>query len=146
MDAVSINSSNRLLEAFERLGASQGEGMVSSGPSPVPKELVRTFEQLMEQAPSELRSTAESLPGQSPAVQSADVLPDSTFQKDVFAVDNTTGTEHAVSMPTDPPLMSPSELYRLQFQVAMLRLQADTGSQVSQKTTQGLDSLLRNQS
>ena len=42
--------------------------------------------------------------------------------------------------------MSPSELYRLQFQVAMLRLQADTGSQVSQKTTQGLDSLLRNQS
>ena len=146
MDAVSISSSTRLLEAFERMGASQGEGLVSSGPSPVPTELARTFEHLMEQAPSELQPTAESLPGQSPAVLSADVLPDSDLPKEVSAVDNTTGTEHAVTMPSDPPLMSPSELYRLQFQVAMLRLQADTGSQVSQKTTQGLDSLLRNQS
>ena len=46
----------------------------------------------------------------------------------------------------DTPLLSPTELYRLQFQVAMLRLQADTGSQVNQKAAQGLDSLLRNQS
>ena len=48
MDAVSIASSNRLLEAFERMGLSQGEGLVSSGPSPVPEAASRAFERLME--------------------------------------------------------------------------------------------------
>ncbi len=146
MDAVSISSANRLLEAFERLGATQGEGLVSSGPSPVPKELARMFEQLMDQQPADMQPSAETLSGRSSAVQSVEDLPRSDAPKDVSAVENAPDSASSVQMQAETPLMSPSELYRLQFHVAMLRLQADTGSQVSQKATQGMDSLLRNQS
>ena len=143
MDAVSIASSNRLLEAFERMGLSQGEGLVSSGPSPVPEAASRAFERLMEQSettppdpsagqPVETRETA--FPGRNDAPRDLDAP--ETVRSD--AVASPAGLE--------TPLLSPSELYRLQFQVAMLRLQADTGSQVTQKTSQGLDSQLRNQS
>ena len=44
------------------------------------------------------------------------------------------------------PLMSHTELYHLQVQLAMLKVQSTAGSQVSQKAAQGMDSLLRNQS
>ena len=40
---------------------------------------------------------------------------------------------------------SPTELYRLQYMVGMLRLQASSGTQVSQQATQGLESLLKQQ-
>ena len=53
MDIGSIaSSSSRLLEALERVGVSPGEGLVSSGPSPVPEALARKFEALMEQESS----------------------------------------------------------------------------------------------
>ena len=146
MDAVSISSANRLLEAFERLGATQGEGLVSSGPSPVPKELARMFEQLMDQQPADMQPSADSLSIRSSAAQGADNIPHGDAPKDVSAVDAAQNSPSAVQMQTETPLISPSELYRLQFHVAMLRHQADIGSQVTQKTTQGLDSLLRNQS
>lgn len=40
---------------------------------------------------------------------------------------------------------TPTELYRLQYMVGMLRLQASSGTQVSQQATQGLESLLKQQ-
>ena len=146
MDAVSISSANRLLEAFERLGATQGEGLVSSGPSPVPKELARMFEQLMDQQPADMQPSADSLSNRPSAAQNAGDIPRSDAPKDISAVDRAPDQPNAVQMQTETPLISPSELYRLQFHVAMLRHEADIGSQVTQKATQGLDSLLRNQS
>ena len=143
MDPVSIASSNRLLEAFERMSVPQGEGLVSAGPSPVPDSLSRAFEQLLEKAdaqPAPMDSTGRTEMGKTEfsgqdAVQENRASPD--------AVD---GDVRPASPGGEEPLLTPSELYHLQFQVAMLRFQADSGYQVTQKTTQGLDSLLRNQS
>lgn len=143
MDTVSLDSSNRLLEAFERMSVPQGEGLVSSGPSPVPDALSRAFENLLEQ--NGVQAAPEGLVEQTNVPQA---VPSST--------DAATGEglrpENVKEAPSSAPsasgeaLLSPSELYRLQFQVAMLRFQADAGQQVTQKTTQSLDSLLRNQS
>ncbi len=140
-----VSSSSRLLEALERLGLSQGEGLVSSGPSPVPEALARKFEALMEQDVSGqgLRTDIPLPRGQSTENVS------SIRQEEDFRVDGAgqTPENRTARLPeTETPFPSPSELYRLQFQVAMLRLQADTGSKVNQQAAQGLDSLLRNQS
>ena len=141
MDAVSIASSNRLLEAFERMGVSQGEGLISSGPSPVPEAVSRAFEQLMEQPDPQIQAK-DGVPGEA---QEISFSRQSEVPKGPDDVQNI-GDSPLAAPAVETPLISPAELYHLQFQVAMLRVQADTGSQVTQKTTQGLDSLLRNQS
>ena len=144
MDIGSIaSSSSRLLDALERMGLSQGEGLVSSGPSPVPDALARKFETLMEQDSSEVGVRTDTPFSQAQNVEN----PSSVREEDSLRVDagNDVPAGESAGMP-ETSLLSPSELYRLQFQVAMLRLQADTGSQVNQKAAQGLDSLLRNQS
>lgn len=143
MDAVSLASSNRLLEAFERMSIPQGEGLVSSGPSPVPEALSRAFEQLLEQSDAGPSSagTAGQTEAQNVSPSARDAASeDSRVAEGVFA------DRSSVTEASEAQLLSPSELYHLQFQVAMLRFQADSGYQVTQKTTQGLDSLLRNQS
>ena len=143
MDAVSIASSSRLLEAFERMGVSQGEGLVSSGPSPVPDSLARAFENLMEQ--TDIQPQAAAAPGQTPETGTVSLSQEAEPPHGTEAANGVTGGDSFSASP-QTPLLSPAELYHLQFQVAMLRHEADTASQVSQKTTQGLDSLLRNQS
>lgn len=142
MDAISLDSSSRLLEAFERMSIPQGEGLVSSGPSPVPDALSRAFEQLLEQ--SDARPASAGTAGQ-PEVQNVSPSARDATSKDSVA-ENVSADRSAVTGASEAPLLSPSELYHLQFQVAMLRFQADSGYQVTQKTTQGLDSMLRNQS
>ena len=143
MDAVSIASSNRLLEAFERMGVSQGEGLISSGPSPVPDSVARMFEHLMEQSEP---SFSEKLPGQPGEAQDVSLAGGYDTPRGNTVTDIPGSESVSPSSVTQAPLLSPTELYRIQFQVAMLRIQSDTGSQVTQKTSQGLDSLLRNQS
>ena len=146
MDIGSIaSSSSRLLEALERVGVSPGEGLVSSGPSPVPEALARKFEALMEQESSGQGPRTDIPLQQSQGTENVS----SIRQEEDFRVDGAGQTQETspAGLPeTEAPLLSPSELYRLQFQVAMLRLQADTGSKVNQQATQGFDSLLRNQS
>lgn len=143
MDPVSIASSNRLLEAFERMSVPQGEGLVSAGPSPVPDSLSRAFEQLLEKAdaqPAHMDSTGRTEMGKT------DFSGQDAVQENRASPDAVDGDVRPASPGGEEPLLTPSELYHLQFQVAMLRFQADSGYQVTQKTTQGLDSLLRNQS
>ncbi|WP_346666490.1 hypothetical protein [uncultured Mailhella sp.] len=142
MDAVSVASSSRLLEALERMGVSQGEGLISSGPSPVPDSLARAFERLMDQPEASAENALRS--GQAAETQ-ATSLPREEVSPDIDVVSDVSGKSTAAT-PAETPLPSPTELYRLQFQVAMLRHELDTGSQVAQKASQGLDSLLRNQS
>ena len=143
MDAVSLASSSRLLEAFERMNFPQGEGLVRSGPSPVPESLSRAFEQLLDQ--TGLQSAPGEAAGQPDVQKTSPSLKDAMSDEDM-APEQTAERLSSASTASDAPLLTPSELYSLQFQVAMLRFQADSGSQVTQKTTQGLDSLLRNQS
>lgn len=143
MDAVSLASSNRLLEAFERMSLPQGEGLVSSGPSPVPDALSRAFEQLLEQP--DVRPDASGTAGQ-PEVHDVSSSARDAAAEDRRTAESLSADRGSISGASETPLLTPSELYHLQFQVAMLRFQADSGFQVTQKTTQGLDSLLRNQS
>ncbi|HJD98153.1 hypothetical protein [Mailhella massiliensis] len=148
MDIGSVaSSSSRLLDALERMGLSQGEGLISSGPSPVPGELARMFESLMEREQPSLQAQEVGLfPGNASGTERASSI---AREGDFFrseGVEQASGSGASPSPGMEETLISPSELYRLQFQVGMLRFQAETGSNVKQQATQGLDSLLRNQS
>ena len=141
------STSSRLLDALERMGLSQGEGLVSSGPSPVPGELARMFESLMEQGQTDMHAGQADFARQmSPGTAAVSSVGQEGDQVRAAGMERVSGNEAAPPSGTEETLLSPSELYRLQFQVGMLRFQAETGSNVKQQTTQGLDSLLRNQS
>ncbi|MBP3730845.1 MAG: hypothetical protein J6I40_05165 [Mailhella sp.] len=136
MDLAAISSAaSHLIEAFEKMHAPAGEGLVSSGPSPVPDELVRNFEQML----------SENAGMEPASVQANDAA--SPVRSGQYAGDTGYGDAMQINAaPEAHTLLQPSELYSLQFHVAMLRFMTDSGSQVQQKTVQGLDSLLRNQS
>ncbi len=145
------SSSSRLLDALEKSGLSQGEGLVSTGPSPVPDKLAREFERLLEdpapsreaEATGNIRLSEEAGTGQTGAVQPP--------EQPGLSADKGEDLEPAGNIAGDTRTgegwsLSPAELYSLQFQVAMLRLTAESGSQVQRQASQGLDSLLRSQS
>jgi hypothetical protein len=140
-----VTSSSRLLDAFERMGLSQGEGLISSGPSPVPQEAAKMFEQLMEHPQSiegEFHPSARSVQHIQDMPHIQDTERDTPLQLE--ATD--TSQQSMTAQTPETYLPTPVECYQWQFQVAMLRLQTDTGSQVQQQAAQGMDSLLRNQS
>ena len=161
MDISTLTTSTRLMDAFEKMGVSEGSGLVSSGPSPAPKELVQKFEALMEQGPeqrahqSSEQTNANAVPdaAQAPSLQGSDLQTDAirpadeasrTQQADQQSR-NTQGVD-AAAHSAEAPLMNHMDLYRLQFQIAMFKVQGESGSQISQKAAQGMDSLLRQQS
>ena len=148
MDIGAISGSTRLLEAFEKLGTSEGAGLISSGPSPVPPDLARAFEQLMQEPASAPGKTDRDAHASSPVqYQYTAPLEDAPPVAQDMRVERKDG-HTAAKLQSDeaPAFISPTELYHLQFQLAMLKLQSTTATQISQKTAQGLDSLLRNQS
>lgn len=161
MDISTLTTSTRLLDAFEKIGVSEGSGLVSSGPSPAPKELVQKFEALMEQGPEQGTSQgaeqakANAVPdaAQAPSPQGPDIQTDAIRPADEASLTqqaeqqsrNTQGVD-AAAHSAEAPLMNHMDLYRLQFQVAMFKVQGESGSQISQKAAQGMDSLLRQQS
>ena len=163
MDISALSSagsgSTKLIEAFERMGLSQGEGLISSGPSPVPRELAQKFEMLMAQ------SDGSASQGNTPAPQPENGIPAgesfqpsnaaassgvSPLDKTVYHSDGDTSHIDSIQKSGADDVSSveftPEELYHIQFLTAMFRLQTETASQVSQQTAQGLDSLLRAQS
>ena len=150
MDVGAVSTSSRLLEALEKLSSSEGAGLVSSGPSPVPPELARAFENLMQEPGPELQENA--LKADAPSAGAgrtgeASGIQDAAAEPQDMRAEGLERTDAPSPQPAaEAPLMSHTELYRLQFQLAMLKLQSTTGSQVSQKAAQGFDSLLRSQS
>ena len=142
MDVAAIaDASTRLLQAFEKMGSSPGEGLAGNGPSPVPRELARQFEDLLQEG-----GGAAPAPSAAGSSRAESVSPDVGAGNDAGAVEKASGADAAEGIPAEPVLLSPTELYSLQFHVAMLRFTAETGSQLQQKTAQGFDSLLRTQS
>ena len=149
MDIGAIaSSSSRLLDALEKSGLSQGEGLVSSGPSPVPDNLARQFEKLLEdpatsgqpKAEQSLRPPAES------GTESVQISEHSEIHVEKAGSSEAIGKAADGSPAGAGWLPSPTELYSLQFQVAMLRFTAESGSQVQRQASEGLNSLLRGQS
>jgi hypothetical protein len=110
--------------------------------------------------PSTVSARASS-PDAAPSPQGADRphAPDGVrTSPEVSGTGNESGAGHGTSGAEDPlrelarlvervatGQPTPTELYRLQYMVGMLRLQASSGTQVSQQATQGLESLLKQQ-
>ena len=127
MDVAAVSSAaSRLIEAFEKMSASRGEGLTGAGPSPVPEGLARQFEELL------TRGT------ETPQVTSAQ-------QKDIVSFDSS-ATPEAVNPAYAQSTLSITDFFSLQFKVSMVRFTMETGSQMQQKTAQGFESLLKNQS
>ncbi len=141
--AAALSSAQRLFEAFEALGAERGGDLVGIGPSPAPADLVRQFEDL-------LAHGAEPPPGALPVEASGGVSSDAPLSPDRVQDDlpsiEPTGSVDAASPGDVRPMLSISDFFRLQFNVAMARFSLETGSQIQQKTAQGFESLLKNQS
>ena len=150
MDVGGISTSSRLFEALEKLATSEGAGLVSSGPSPVPPDLARAFEQLMQDPGPELQDNSLTLDGPPPGtgdIQTPSGVQTPQPNAQEAKLEGLDGCDTASrQMAAEMPLMSHTELYQLQFQLAMLKLQSATGAQASQKAAQGFDSLLRSQS
>lgn len=131
---------------------SPGEFTASGEPATVPTS---SGEQ-----PSTVSARASS-PDAAPSPQGADRphAPDGVrTSPEVSGTGNESGAGHGTSGAEDPlrelarlvervatGQPTPTELYRLQYMVGMLRLQASSGTQVSQQATQGLESLLKQQ-
>lgn len=132
--------------------SSPGEFTASGEPATVPTS---SGEQ-----PSTVSARASS-PDAAPSPQGADRphAPDGVrTSSEVPGTGNESGAGHGTSGAEDPlrelarlvervatGQPTPTELYRLQYMVGMLRLQASSGTQVSQQATQGLESLLKQQ-
>ena len=161
MDISALSSagsgSTKLIEAFEQMGLSQGEGLISSGPSPVPRELAQKFEMLMAQSDGSTSQGNTPAPHPENGIPAGEAFPNAAASSGVSPLDETVYRSGSDSSHRDSIQKSgaddvssveftPEELYHIQFLTAMFRLQTETASQVSKQTAQGLDSLLRSQS
>ncbi|MBO4317761.1 MAG: hypothetical protein J5855_05755, partial [Mailhella sp.] len=120
-------------------------------PSPVPDNLARQFEKLLEDPATSGQPKAEQSirpPAESGTVRTESVQISEHSEIHVEKA----GSSEAIGKAADGSpagagwLPSPTELYSLQFQVAMLRFTAESGSQVQRQASEGLNSLLRGQS
>ncbi len=140
MDTTAVYSSaQRLIEAFEKIGTDRGVDRAGVGPSPPPAGLVRMFEDMLAHG-AELHS-----PGM--AAAPAGVQPEApgspvTGESGLPPVEGPGGAETV----NPEPALSIPDFFSLQFHVAMARFCMETGSQIQQKTAQGLESLLKNKS
>ncbi len=127
MDVAAVSSAaSRLIEAFEKMNAPRGEGLTGAGPSPVPDDLARQFENLLTQGT------------EAPQVTSVQ-------QKDNVSFVSTAAPE-AGNPAYAQNTLSITDFFSLQFKVSMVRFTMEAGSQMQQKTAQGFESLLKNQS
>ena len=127
MDVAAVSSAaSNLIEAFEKMNAPQGDGLKGTGPSPVPESLARQFEDLLAHGTETPQAT-------------------SVQQKDIAAFEPTAAPEAASPVFAQNSL-SITDFFSLQFKVAMVRFTMEAGSQMQQKTAQGFESLLKNQS
>jgi len=166
------SSSSKLLEALEKLGTSQGTDLRSTGPLGVPsQDVIRLFEDAMnngQQNPQTVFSEQKDLSHN--VEQSPDTLSDGTVR-----IDSTHSSAQAdfLSQPVDSANKSsqvnhsaknniqelqeliecltqgninPSELYRLQYLIGMLKVHATSGEQTSQQISQSFESILKQQS
>ena len=153
MSGIDLESSRRLIEAFERIGQETPGAGAGATRSPVPREVADAFRAMVEGAPEGPEAAASS----SEATQ-ASMRPNETQGTDgvrpadagslstqeVSPVDN--AAAQGVELLREAPTLTPTELYRLQFQVNLHMMDVKALSAIRNRTASDLEAQLRSAS
>jgi hypothetical protein len=127
-------SGQRLLEALEASRAPAGQGLISNGPSPVPKELADAFSRLMEAGPV---SDSASVQGVQ-QVRADGIAPVDQLQVGVTPI------EAAGPITADTEL-TPEKLLKLQFEIGGLVMKERFGLAANTGVIQNFEQTLKAQ-
>ena len=152
MSGIDLEASRRLLEAFERIGETPGAGAGATR-SPVPREVADAFRAMVEGAPegpdaaaSASQSAESSLrPNETQGVEGVRPADVESLRTDgVASVDNAAAS--GVEPLREAQVLSPSELYRLQFQVNLHMMDVKALSAIRNRLASDLEAQLRSAS
>lgn len=153
MSGIDLEASRRLIEAFERIGQETPGAGAGATRSPVPREVADAFRAMVEGAPegpeaavSSSEATQASMrPNETQGtdgVRPADAGSLST--QEVSPVDN--AAAQGVEPLREAPTLTPTELYRLQFQVNLHMMDVKALSAIRNRTASDLEAQLRSAS
>lgn len=152
MSGIDLEASRRLLEAFERIGETPGAGAGATR-SPVPREVADAFRAMVEGAPEGPDAAASASQSAESSLRSNEtqgvegVRPadaESLRTDGVASVDNAAAS--GVEPLREAQVLSPSELYRLQFQVNLHMMDVKALSAIRNRSASDLEAQLRSAS
>lgn len=150
MSGIDLEASRRLVEAFERIGEQTPGAGAGATRSPVPREVADAFRAMVEGAPegpdaaaSASQSAESSLrPNETQGVEGVRPADAESLRTDgVASVDNAAAS--GVEPLREAQVLSPSELYRLQFQVNLHMMDVKALSAIRNRSASDLEAQLR---
>lgn len=153
MSGIDHEASRRLVEAFERIGEQTPGAGAGATRSPVPREVADAFRAMVEGAPegpdaaaSASQSAESSLrPNETQGVEGVRPADAESLRTDgVASVDNAAAS--GVEPLREAQVLSPSELYRLQFQVNLHMMDVKALSAIRNRSASDLEAQLRSAS
>lgn len=153
MSGIDLEASRRLVEAFERIGEQTPGAGAGATRSPVPREVADAFRAMVEGAPegpdaaaSASQSAESSLrPNETQGVEGVRPADAESLRTDgVASVDNAAAS--GVEPLREAQVLSPSELYRLQFQVNLHMMDVKALSATRNRSASDLEAQLRSAS
>ena len=153
MSGIDLEASRRLVEAFERIGEQTPGAGAGATRSPVPREVADAFRTMVEGAPegpdaaaSASQSAESSLrPNETQGVEGVRPADAESLRTDgVASVDNAAAS--GVEPLREAQVLSPSELYRLQFQVNLHMMDVKALSAIRNRSASDLEAQLRSAS
>lgn len=153
MSGIDLEASRRLVEAFERIGEQTPGAGAGATRSPVPREVADAFRAMVEGAPegpdaaaSASQSAESSLrPNETQGVEGVRPADAESLRTDgVASVDNAAAS--GVEPLREAQVLSPSELYRLQFQVNLHMMDVKALSAIRNRSASDLEDQLRSAS
>ena len=153
MSGIDLEASRRLVEAFERIGEQTPGAGAGATRSPVPREVADAFRAMVEGAPegpdaaaSASQSAESSLrPNETQGVEGVRPADAESLRTDgVASVDNAAAS--GVEPLREAQVLSPSELYRLQFQVNLHMMDVNALSAIRNRSASHLEAQLRSAS
>lgn len=153
MSGIDLEASRRLVEAFERIGEQTPGAGAGATRSPVPREVADAFRAMVEGAPegpdaaaSASQSAESSLrPNETQGVEGVRPADAESLRTDgVASVDNAAAS--GVELLREAQVLSPSELYRLQFQVNLHMMDVKALSAIRNRSASDLEAQLRSAS
>lgn len=153
MSGIDLEASRRLVEGFERIGEQTPGAGAGATRSPVPREVADAFRAMVEGAPegpdaaaSASQSAESSLrPNETQGVEGVRPADAESLRTDgVASVDNAAAS--GVEPLREAQVLSPSELYRLQFQVNLHMMDVKALSAIRNRSASDLEAQLRSAS